>query len=165
MTTATRQRSSPNAETESSDSESKHTSVLMKTEMPADQINAYFGFSGDQVCLAGHGEGTGKTIRFGTFPRDLMASYLFDSPHWLRVLRPPTGDEYVTRGIHYEPLGPEWRPMTIMLNRRGVDPLVCMRQDSVGAPLSMPAESITIFLTPYTFEVGPEPECADMEGV
>ena len=128
--------------------------------MPPDRIKAYFGFAGDQVCLAGCGEGP----RFGTFPKHFLAADLMNSPHWIRVLRPPTEDEKVTRGIHYEPLGPQWRPKTIILNRKGVEPFVCVGMDTIGGTASLPTESITVLLTEHTFQVE-ERECADLSKV
>ena len=129
--------------------------------MPADRIKAYFGFAGDQVCLAGVGEGP----RFGTFPRHFLAADLLNSPHWIRVLRPPTEDEKITRGIHYEPLDPGWRAKTIILNRKGAgEPFVCVRMDSIGGTKSMPAETITVLRSGHTFLVE-ERECADLSHV
>ena len=128
--------------------------------MPPDRIKAYFGFAGDQVCLAGCGEGP----RFGTFPRHFLAAELMNSPHWIRVLRPPTEDEKITRGIHYEPLDPGWRPKTIILNRKGSEHYVCVRMDSIGGPTSMPAETITVLMSGHTF-LAEERECADLSHV
>ena len=125
----------------------------------AERIKAYV-MCGEQVCLAGLGSGP----HFGTFPRHMTAESLMNSPHWIRVRRPPTEDEKITRGIHYEPLGPEWRPKTIILNRKGSEPFVCVRMDSIGGPKSMPAETITVLMSGHTFLVE-ERECADLSHV
>ena len=117
--------------------------------------------SGDQVCLSELGSGP----HFGTFPRHMLAESLMDSPNWIRVLRPPTKDEKITRGIHYEPLDPGWRAKTIILNRKGAgEPFVCVRHDCIGGTASMPTESITVLLSKYTFQVE-ERECADLSNV
>ena len=128
--------------------------------MPADRIKAFYGFGGDQVCLAGVGEGPA----FGTFPRCWQADSLMNTPGWIRVLRTPTKGEKVTRGIHYEPLDPNWMPKTIILNRKGAGPFVCLKMDTIGGHWRMPAESITVLSTGYTFQVE-DVECADLSNV
>ena len=126
----------------------------------AERIKAY-NINGDQVCLAGLGSGP----NFGTFPRHMMAESLTESPNWIRVLRPPIEDEKITRGIHYEPLDPGWRPKTVILNRKGAgEPFVCVRMDSIGGTKSMPAETITVLMSGHTFLVE-ERECADLSHV
>ena len=90
-----------------------------------------------------------------------MAESLMESSHWVRVFRPPTEDEKITRGIHYEPLDPQWRPKTIILNRKGSEPFVCVMHDCIGGTKSMPAETITVLMSGHTF-LAEERECADL---
>ena len=75
------------------------------------RIKAYLGLSGEQVCLAGVGSGA----NFGTFPRKWNAGDLMNGVHWIKVLKCPSENENVTRGVHYEPIEPPgWRPKTVI---------------------------------------------------
>ena len=118
------------------------------------RIKAYLGLSGDQVCLEGLGEGA----NFGTFPRWWTADQLMESGPWLKVLKRPSEKEDVTRGVHYEPMEPpEWRPKTVILNRKGEDTLIAVRGDVIGGR-NDEVESITVLSSATTaFTVLGEP--------
>ena len=126
-------------------------------------IKAYLGLSGDQVCL----EGVGTGANFGTFPRSWTVDSLLESAPWVKVLKCPSEKEDATPGVHYEQIEPLWwRPKTVILNRKGTDPLITVRGDSLGGRKNR-AEFITVLSSATTaIAVQGEPaECPSLEDV
>ena len=127
------------------------------------RIKAYLGLSGAQVCMAGLGSGA----NFGTFSRKWKAGDLMNGVHWVNVLKCPSENEKVTRGVHYEPIEPPgWRPKTVILNRKGEDPLITVKGDRLGGRKDR-AEFITVLSSATTaIAVQGEPaECPSLEDV
>ena len=103
-------------------------------------------------------EGLGTGANFGTFPRWWTANQLLESSPWWKVLKCPSENEEVRRGVHYEPMEPPgWRPESAILNRKGEDPLITVRGDVIGGR-NDEAESITVLSSVTTaFAVLGEP--------
>jgi hypothetical protein len=106
------------------------------------RIKAYYGCGGNQVCVAGVGEGKD----FGTFPGHWEVQQLLQTPGWIRVKCCPEKNEPVKRNVHYELIKPSsWKPKTVIFNRQGAHPVVA--HSKINKFVRVGAFGETAFLT------------------
>ena len=124
-------------------------------------VTAYLEFSGDMVGLPGVGGLRGPN--FGRIPIVWTAEQLLNT-EWVRIIRPPVGEETCEMGVHVERMEPNWRPAQIKFFKADGRHLIATPMDtakSCGADYIM----LSKYVLPIDDKKEVAPPTVDLDGI
>ena len=124
-------------------------------------VTAYLEFSGEMVGLPGVGGLRGPN--FGRIPIVFTAEQLLNT-EWVRIIRPPDGEETCKMGVHVKRMEPNWRPAQIKFFKADGRHLIATPMDSAkscGADYIM----VSKYVLPIDRKKKVAPPTVDVDGI